>query len=149
MATSLAQTSATTTLYVSNGQPATYDAAGFTALSWTKVGELSNIGTLGGQTTVVTHIPVDTGVVVKRAGSQNNGSMQMQGARCTDAGQTILRTAFNSRASISYKVVYPSVIGQTDYFTGICTSNQTNVGTADQILGYNAQVEVDNSILTV
>lgn len=149
VATSKAITSATTVMYIAIGQtPASYTQAGFEALTWTKVGEISNFGTLGGQTTIVQHIPVDTATVVKRAGSVNYGTMDLQGARCNDAGIAGLRTAFTSRASTPFKLVYPSAINETDAFTGIVASSQTTVGNADSILGFSANLELDNENIT-
>jgi hypothetical protein len=150
VATSLAMTSATTKVYLAVGQtPATYDAAGFAALSWQILPDITNIGQLGGTTTVVNHIPVDTAAVVKRAGSVNYGTLQLTGARSTSSALDGVRTAFTSRLSTPCKIVYPAALGQTDYFTGIVTTNQTNVGTADQILGFNFTFDIDNSIITV
>jgi len=146
-ATSLALTSAGTKLFVSNAQPASYTTGGFNALTWTEVGELSNIGDLGGTTTIVSHIPINTAVQVRRAGSIDPGTLNLQGARCTDAGQAILKTAFTNRNSISFRIVYPTALGVTEHFTGIVTSNVTNVGNADQILGYTAGVSIDNEII--
>lgn len=148
VATSLAMTSATTKLYTASAQPGSYTTGGFAALTWVEVGELSNIGDLGGTTTVVQHIPVGTATVVKRSGSVNYGTMNLQGARCTDAGQTALKAAFTSKASVSFKIVYPSALGVTEYFTGIVTSAVTAVGTADQILGFNANLDIDNEIIS-
>jgi hypothetical protein len=136
VATSAAITSATTVLYVSNGQPGSYTTGGFAALSWTEVGELSDIGNLGGTTNVVKHMPIKTGAVVKRSGSTDYGTLNLKGAKASDAGQTILQTAFDARSSISFKIVYPSALGTTNYFTGIVASTITSVGNSDQILGY-------------
>ena len=150
VATSLAMTSATTKVYIAAGQtPATYDAAGFNALTWVEITELSSIGELGGQHTVVTHIPVGTAAVVKRAGSTNYGTMEMTGARTTEAVQDSVRSVFASRASTPFKVVYPTALGETDMFTGICTNVRTNVGNADQILGLSLTCEIDNEVLSV
>lgn len=150
VATSLAQTSATTKVYIAAGQtPATYDAAGFNALTFVEITELSNIGELGGQTTIVNHIPVGTATVVKRAGSVDYGTMEMTGARTTEAVQDSLRSVFTTRASTPFKVVYPTALGETDFFTGIVTNVRTNVGTADQILALSLSIAIDNEILSV
>lgn len=146
---STATTSATTKLYVNATLPANYDAAGFTALTgWIQVAEISNLGSFGGTTTVVTHIPVDTAVVVKRAGSNNAGQMSMTLARHTGADMTALIAAFNDRAPRSFRVVFPTALGQKDEFTGIITSIQTNVAGADNILESSITIELDNSVIT-
>lgn len=148
VATSKAITSATTKLYIGATQPTTYDEAGFEAVTWTEIGEITSIGQLGGTNSVITHIPLGTSVVVKRTGSTNYGTLDMQGARCDDAGIAALRAAFESRASKPFKVVYPAALGEIDFFTAIVTSATTNVGNADQILGFAANVDIDNTIIT-
>lgn len=150
VATSLAMTSATTQVAIAVGQtPATYDAAGFAALTWTTLPDITNIGELGGTTTVVNHIPVDTATVVKRAGSVNYGTLQLTGARTTSAALDGVRTCFNSRLSTPVRIIYPAALGQRDYSSGIITSIKTNVGTADQILGFVCSMELDNVVFSV
>ncbi len=148
VATSKAMTSATTKIYIGAAQPTTYDEAGFEAVTWTEIGEVTSIGQLGGTNSVITHIPLGTSVVVKRTGSTNYGTLDLQGARCDDTGIAALRAAFDSKLSKPFKVVYPPTLGEVDYFTGVVTSATTNVGNADQILGFAANVDIDNTILT-
>ena len=144
---SLAQTSATTILSVSTTLPATYDATGFQALTWTPVGEIGSLGTYGLKTNVVSWLPLDTALKSKRGGSQDAGSMQLQIARHNGADMTKLSAANSSRASIAFKVTMPALIGGADYFTGIVTSFEQNVGNADQIMQTNVGVELDNFII--
>lgn len=148
MTASTAITSATTKLYACASQPATFDSAGYSALSWTLISEVTSLGSLGGKVAVVKHMPIDTAVVVKRAGSVDYGTLAVTGARHTGSDITILQNAFASRSSISFKVVYPTALNQTDAFTAIVTDVVTNVGTTDQILGLNTTLEVDSTIIT-
>lgn len=146
---SSALTSATTSVYIGTTFPTTLDAAGYGAVTWLKIGEISSVGTLGGKTNVIKHIPVDTGVVVKRGGSQDFGTLNLQLARHAGADITALNSAFKSRASTAFKIAYPTALGQTDYFTAIVAGTQTNVGNADQILGYAVDLEIDSEIVVV
>jgi hypothetical protein len=147
MSGSLAITSATTTISVSTSLPATYDSAGYTALTWIPIAEVSNLGTFGGKTTVVKHIPLGTATVVKRSGSVDYGTINMQLAKHSGTDVTALQSAFNSRASTAFKVTYPGSMG-SDCFTGIVTSMQVNVGTADAILQSTVDVELDSPIVS-
>jgi hypothetical protein len=150
MAGSKAITSATTAIFINASTPTTYDSAGFGALSgWVQIGEITSYGTFGGKTKVISHIPVDTSVEVKRAGSQSFGTLSLTLARHTGSDATALATAFADRQPRAFKVVYPTALGSTDYFTAIVTSNETNIGGADNILQSNISVELDNSIVTV
>jgi hypothetical protein len=144
---SSAVTSATTTLSVSTTLPTTYDSTGYSALTFIKIAEVSNLGTFGGKTTVVKHIPIDTSVVVKRAGSVDYGTINVQLAKHTGTDITALQSAFTSRTSTAFKVTYPGALG-SDYFTAIVTSMQTNVGTADAILQSTIDLELDSAIVS-
>lgn len=149
MAVSKATTSATTKLSVAPSLPANYTEAGFELLTgWIDVSEISNLGTFGGTTTVVTHIPIDTSVVVKRAGSKNYGQMSMTLARHSGTDTDELVEAFNDRLPRSFRVTLPSVLGQIDFFTAIVTSIQTNVAGADNILETNVTLELDAEVIT-
>lgn len=57
--TTLAQTSAGTTLKISASLPATYDSAGFSILSYTTVAEITDMGEFGKEFNLVTHNPVN------------------------------------------------------------------------------------------
>lgn len=150
MAVSSAMTSATTTLWIAATLPATYDEIGFEALTgWIKVAEVSNMGTLGGSTTVVNHIPVDTATVVKRSGSVNYGQMSLTLARHAGGDMDALRAAFKDRGTRSFKVVYPTALGEQEMFTGIVTSVPTNIAGADNILEMSVTIEVDAEVLTL
>lgn len=145
----LIMATATTKVYVAVGQtPATNDKAGYDALTWTLIPDVTSIGTLGGQNSVIQHIPVDDAFVYKVAGSTNYGTLELTGARTTAAALDDMRTAFASRLPTPFKVVYPTALGETDAFQAIVTSVQTNAGNADQILGFNMTVDVTGEIIT-
>jgi hypothetical protein len=146
MSGSLAITSATTSISMSATLPATYTATDFASLTWIPITEVSNLGVFGGKTTVVKFTPVDTAVVVKRSGSVDYGTISMTLAKHTGADYTALQAAFNARSSVAFKITYPGSMGH-DYFSGIVTSLQVNVGSADKILEQTIDIELDNSII--
>jgi hypothetical protein len=147
MSGSLAITSATTSISVSATLPATYTATDFASLTWIPIAEVSNLGVFGGKSQIIKHIPIDTATVVKRAGSVDYGTISMTLAKHAGADYTALQTAFNSRSSVAFKVTYPGSMGK-DYFSGVVTSLQVNVGTADKILEQTIDIELDNSIIS-
>lgn len=146
---SQAFTSAGTKIYLSAGLPATYDAAGFTALTFTEIGEVTNIGSYGKKYNVVKHNPLATRATVKRKGSYDNGTLQLKIAKSkvSDAGQTLLSTASSDDNSYAFKIVLQN--GKIDYFTGQTTSYMIEVGSVDQITGISADVELDADIIEV
>jgi len=108
-------TVAGTIIHISAAQPATYDAAGYTALSWTKIGEITDGGSHGKTYAEVTHTPIDNRAVQKYKGSYNNGTKTIvMAVDSADAGQILLHTALQSDADYSFKVLYQN--GDADYF---------------------------------
>ena len=143
-----ASTTAGTTIAVSASLPATYDAAGFGALTYTLCGEVTDIGEFGKEFQLVTHTPLATRRTEKFKGSYNQGNLSLQMASDTaDAGQALLVTALNSDASYSIKVTHQN--GDIDYFTGKIMSYRISVGGADSIKAATAAVEIDSDVVSV
>lgn len=148
MAGSLAFTSAGTTLSISAAAPGTYNAVGFAALTWTEIGEVSDLGEFGRTYNLVTFNTLGNRRTVKRKGSFNDGTIAAQMARTpSDAGQAILTTAVDSDASYSIKIVLQD--GTIFYTTAQVMSYTTNVGSVDQITSATVNLEIDNDIVEV
>jgi len=144
-------TSSGTTYAISAGEPATYDQAGFAALTFTDVAEVTDMGEYGASFEVVSHNPLAARRTVKRKGTVNDGAMSLQlGRDPSDAGQAILIAGVDG-AGIdvvhSHKVTLQD--GTIQYFTGQIYSYTTNVGSANQIVSAAATVELDNKIIEV
>ena len=147
MAISKVRTSAGTVLSVTGVAPATYDTAGFSALTFTPVAELVDLGSFGKKYNLVTFSPLGDRKVVKRKGSYNNGTLSLKlGSSPTDAGQVAMQTGSNSDSSYSFRVVTQS--GSTFYFSGQIMSWILEVGSVDQIMGASCDIELDNDVVT-
>lgn len=141
-------TTAGSTFGLSASLPATYDATGFNALTYTTVGEITDLGEVGREYNTVTHSPIGNRRTQKIKGSYNAGSMALQmGRDYTDAGQTMLQAALNSDNAYSIRVVLQS--GKKLYFTGLVSSYKTSMGGVDQITGLNVNIEVVSDIVEV
>jgi hypothetical protein len=147
MAISKVRTSAGTVLSVSATAPATYDVAGFGAVTgFQPVAEITDLGSFGKKYNLVTFIPLGDRKTVKRKGSYNNGTLSLKmGSNVTDPGQVLLKNAAGSDNSYTFKVVTQS--GSTYYFTGQVMGFQLEVGSVDQITGASVDVELDNDIV--
>lgn len=140
-------TSAGSTLSI-GAAPATIDAAGFGAVSYTAVGEITDMGEFGKEYNLVTHNPIGNRQTKKFKSSFNNGSMQLQMGRDTsDAGQTALIAALESDNSYSIKVVLQD--GTILYFTAKVMSYRTAIGSVDQITGATTTLEIDSAVIEV
>lgn len=139
-------TSAGTEIYIGASMPATYDKAGFEAVVWTKIGEVTDLGEFGREYSVVTHNPLGDRRTIKRKGSYNEGAVSMSmGKDVSDVGQVALSTALDSDDSYPFKVVLQDTTHL--YFSGQVISFTTNVGSVDQITGVSCSIEIDNDIL--
>ena len=91
-------------LSVSAATPATFDADGYAALTWTEVGEASEIPEFGAAYSAVTFTSLKTGIEDKFHGALNYGSITIPlGYDPDDAGQIILRDSLASKDEISFR----------------------------------------------
>lgn len=109
------ETVAGTIISISAAAPATFNSAGYAALTFTAIGEITDGGQHGRKYTSVPHKPIDNRGTQKFKGSFDEGQKTLQLAiDDDDAGQDILRTALNSDNDYSFEVTYPG--GAIDYF---------------------------------
>ena len=143
------QTNAGTSLEVSIAAPATHDAAGFAALTFTNVGEIVSTGEKGGAAALVTHSPLDQRTVKKFKGSVNFGSYAVSlGLDLSDAGQVILdglAVGANIDVVASFKETKQN--GDIEYYRAIVMTYTRVGGTIDAIIGSNATLELTDSII--
>lgn len=145
------QTSTGLILAVSAGEPATVDASGFGALTYTTVGEVTDVPEYGPTTDVVNHQPLATGITEKYKGFTDYGSTSVGlGYDSSDAGQTILKTAstpgsgtFNTNHS--FRATYSD--GSIDYFFGQVFSYTKAPGGANSIVASTANIEINSVIV--
>lgn len=138
------KTSAGTTLKISASTPATFDSAGYAALSYTTVGEITNVGEFGRVYNLVTHNPVASRGTVKKKGSFNDGQLAlMLGLDTDDAGQILMKAAALSDSDYSFLVTDQK--GDKYYFQAQVMGWKVNIGTVDQISSAAANLEVTTS----
>lgn len=133
MATNEVQTSAGTIVSVSAGVPATFDAAGFAAKTYTQVGKVENGGELGASINPVTFTPLDTAVEDSFHGVTTLGDTNVTAALVGgDAGQTIVTDAYRNKTILSVK--YELFDGDVIYFIAIVLSNPIQINGPDQVV---------------
>lgn len=137
-------------LHVSATTPATYDSAGFAALTFTEVGLVGSLSAFGGSTSVDTYNVIKSGNTVKRKGFTDYGNITVGMARVTDDdGQALLKSGFDGADKgkvFSYKLVHPTDTGLTQYGTCVVTSYTTN---PEAIVQAESVLELDNAVLDV
>jgi len=141
------QTLVETTISVSASLPATFDGAGYGALSFTAVGQVTD-WTAGGQVyNIVTSNPIAQRSTDKYKGTFNNGTDSITVNRDDDdAGQVIILAALTDDADYAFEVTYQD--STIDYFTGKVVSFDTVAGGADSIVQKTIQLERTRSTVT-
>lgn len=141
-------TSVGTVISIANAVPVTFDEAGFAAVAgYTEVGEVEELPEYGPESSVQTRTPLKSGVVRKRKGSTNYGSMPLQAALVPgDAGHVKMKTAQEASGPSSFKIVYPD--GMIEYFTALVTSYKRTPGGADSWAMATFNLEIDSEIVT-
>lgn len=146
----ISQTLAGSVMKISASLPATYDYTGFSALSYTTIAEITDMGTgLGKKYDLVTHQPVADRKKYKFRGGYDNGQLQVKLGRATatttDAGQTLLIAASNSDADYSFEIVVQD--GTKFYFTAKTMSFTMGMGTLNNILMGDVDLQVNSDIV--
>jgi hypothetical protein len=128
-----AQTSAGSTLGIVAAQPATYNQAGYEALTFVTIGEITDHSEQGLKYAEVTTTPVATRAVRKYKGSFNGGNKSITlNLDYDDAGQDIARLALASDNDYSFAEILQD--GSAQYFQAKVMSFVTKVGAADNMV---------------
>ncbi len=106
---------------VSISAPATYDNAGFSALSYTPIGKIVSWGPIG-DTHENISIPLLAGRVEHVNGAADGGESQFTIRFDTDAGQTILINNSGTNNQLSFKITDPDT--KVAYHAGIVANVQ-------------------------
>lgn len=138
------RTSAGSTIKLSASTPATFDASGYNALTYTTVGEANDLGEFGREFALVTHMPVATRGTQKYKGSWNEGSLTIQlGLDTDDTGQILAKAAALSDNAYSFCVTTQNL--DKYYFQARVMSFKVNVGGVDTITAATMVVEITPS----
>lgn len=135
------RTSAGTTIAISAATPATFDSTGYAALTFTDLGEATDLGEFGREYALVTHNPVGSRGTVKKKGSFNEGTMTVQlGLDTDDAGQIIAKAAALSDNDYSFEVTTQN--GDVYYFQAQVMTWKVGVGSVDSITSATMTLEL-------
>lgn len=142
------QSSAGSTFALSAQAPASENAAGYDALTYTVVSEITNLASFGTESSLISHMPIADRVVRKLKGSKNNGTMEIAYALdLQSTGQQMLKTAAESDSAYSIRVVLQD--GTKFYFRGLVMSAKREIGGVDSITAGSSTIEVTSNIIEV
>jgi hypothetical protein len=135
------RSSAGSTIKISAGIPATFNSAGYAALTLTAIGEVTDLGEFGREYALVTHNPLGTRGTTKLKGSFNEGTISMQvGLDTDDAGQILAKAASLSDNDYSFEIATQN--GDKYYFQAKVMSFKVSVGSVDQVTNATIALEL-------
>lgn len=134
-------TSAGTTIAISASAPANYNKAGYEALVFTPIGEVTDLGDIPDRIyDLVTHQPLATRGVQKGKGGYNLGSQTIVYAiDPADQGQIAVDAAVNSDSAYSVKIAHPSL--GTIYARALIMGGPKNYGTVSSVASKSVTLE--------
>lgn len=136
------QTAAGSTLAITVATPATQDASGFAALTFTEIGQVEKIGAFGASFAKVEFQPLK-GPKQKYKGSVDYGALQPTIALdSADAGQGILQASADDETQKLYgfRVTFPD--GSKRYFMGRTFGMPETADGADSMLTASPAIEI-------
>lgn len=149
-------TSAGTKLYLSAAAPATYNKTGYEAVTWTEIGEVSDLGDIPNSRTYDT---VEWRNIANRGMSKAKGGYALPdqtisvGLDPDDAGQALLTTASESDNPYSVKISNPNLgdwYGRALVMGGPTTMGDVNsVVTRQVTLAYTIVSQAEDGIVYV
>lgn len=138
--------SAGTLLAVSAALPATFDAAGYAALSWTTVTDVSDVPEYGPSAEVITFNPLADRITQKATGAIDYGSVVVQMAYLEDdPGQLILEANVGVNTGISVR--HTPLVGGVRYFTAIVSSRTENVSGVNAFTLSSVGLEINRAVV--
>ena len=141
------QTSTGITVGIVAAAPATFDEAGFAALTYVNIAELTSVGEYGASQEEVPHDPL-VGEKQKYKGQNDNGSLSLGYAVDTsDAGQVILAAGAGGATNFtqhSVEVKYSD--GGIDYVYGYVFGSNKNPGSINSIVSGSSSVGINELI---
>ena len=134
--------SVTGTLFaISAGLPATYDATGYAALTYTTVGEVEDIGSEDATKATQQFTPIATSVVTKVPGPIDYGKRTVVlGHLPSDAGQVLMKAAFKSNNRYSVKITFPDT--EVRYYDVLVTKFGTSGGKAGELARVTSEIDI-------
>ncbi len=135
------------------GSPASEDAAGYAALTFVNIGEITNIPDFGATVAVVESNPLATGITEKFAGFVNFGSVSLEAdLDPEDAGQALATDAVTpDHASFgqvfSFELTYAS--GAKRYWQARFFSATESPGSSNSMIGTTMNVEIVSKVIKV
>lgn len=133
------------------GAPATEDTAGYAALTFVPVGEITSLGDIGGEYNSVTTNSISSRIQQTLKGVFIPGTFELAvGDDMSDAGQLLLETAYGiptGTPDVSYSFELEDQNGDKYYFQGLVTKFTTTRGDNDAIVAGSVSIAINTIVV--
>lgn len=137
-----------TTFKISAGVPATFDESGYDALSYTAVGEVTNLGEFGAEWQIQSRNPIAIKGTPKVKTSRDPGGVSIGLDLDTDdAGQILMKAALDASALYAFLITTPE--GDKYYCQALVSQFKVNLAGQGDLKTASAQIEVSTSATDV
>lgn len=148
---------ATVSISTTTTAPATFDAAGYAALTYSQICPLESIGAFGTTFETVQFDDICTGLRTKIKGINDNGEMEVVAAYDdTNAGQgyAVVAAKDTSTANYNFKITFPNKQNPTGtdavfYFSGKVMSATNTPGKASDVVTRTFNIGINTAIIEV
>lgn len=144
----MGQTTSGTQVFISNTLPAAQDPAGYEALTWLEVGEVTDIGEFGRVYEEIITNYLNQRRVAKHKGNYDEGSPPITVTRnVQDGGQQSCAVALGSDDNSAFKILHQG--GDVDFFEAKVRSYTQEIGAANKMYNASIQLSIDSDIVPV
>lgn len=144
----MGQTTSGTQIFISNTLPATQDKAGYEALTWIEVGEVTDIAEFGRTYEEIITNYLNQRRVAKHKGNYDEGSPAITVTRNTeDDGQQACQVALASDDNSAFKILHQNA--DVDFFEAKVLSYTQEIGAANKTYNASVQLSIDSDIVPV
>lgn len=150
------QTAALSKLYISTTATTVSTQSAFEGLTYSEVGEITDLGEFGSEYSTVTHVSLADRLVRKFKGTEDPGTITLQmGMDPDDAGQTVLKTALGVDTEYGFKVTLNDAGSgspsspTTFYFRARVMSYKRQVGSAESIVAASTTIGINTRPIEV
>lgn len=138
--TSTPRTAGGTTLSISATLPASITATAYGALSWTLIGEVTNVPAYGKVWSTTSHQALAKKYPDHYKSTYDEPPLTIAAAYAPgNAGQVIVTAAVESTNAYSFKLAYPD--GEIEYFEGLVLGAPVTPGASGDIVGSSITVQ--------
>lgn len=146
------QTAALSKLYISTTATTVSTQSAFEGLTYSEVGEITDLGEFGSEYSTVTHVSLADRLVRKFKGTEDPGTITLQmGMDPDDAGQTVLKTALGVDTEYGFKVTLNDGTSSptTFFFRARVMSYKRQVGSAESIVAASTTIGINTRPIEV